>query len=200
MKDNIKLKARGLFMQYGVRSISMDDIASEAGCSKKTLYQHYEDKEALMAEVMNDVLDDNIGACEKDKCESSNAIHEAFLAIESFAMFHGKVNPVVLFELHKYYPKVYQLFADYKEKYVFASIKNNIERGISEGLYRNDFNIEVMSQFRVQSIFIPFHPDFFSRVNKTLFEVMKEIFIHFVYGIASPEGYKLITKYKTELK
>lgn len=200
MKGLIKQKAQELFMQYGMRSVSMDDIASSVGSSKKTLYQYYQDKEELVAEVVNEAIKNNHKCCEEDHIEAKDAIQEVFFAMDATAELFNSINPSVLFDLHKYHPKIYQSFTSYKHNYLYNIIKTNIERGISEGLYRNDIDVETMAQYRVQSAFVPFHPDFYSKVSKSLFEIHKELFIHFLYGIVSLKGYELIDKYREELK
>lgn len=194
--DRIKLKAHGLFMQYGLRSVSMDDIASGLGISKKTIYQFYQDKDALVDDVITTVITHNQMCCDTDKLKSQDAIHEIFLAIDMMLEMFKSMNPSILFDMHKYYPTAFKIFLKHRDEYLFTVIKENIKRGIKEELYRADLKVDVMARFRVESMMLPFNPEFQSKVKESLVGVEEEITIHFLYGLVSPKGYKLALKYQ----
>jgi AcrR family transcriptional regulator len=78
VKDRIKQKAHELFMQYGVRSVTMDEIAVQMGASKKTIYQYYADKDELVDAVMVDIITFNQDCCMKDRQSAKDAVHEVF--------------------------------------------------------------------------------------------------------------------------
>lgn len=200
MKTHIKNTARDLILQYGVRSVSMDDIATAIGSSKKTLYHHFSDKDSLISEVVEEMLDRNCECFDKDREQSNNAVQEALMAMEGSAEMFKSINPSIVYDLHKYHPLAYQKFAKFKNQFLFEMVKNNILRGIEEGYYRSELDIEVLAKFRVNSIFIPFNPDFYKGLSKDLSEVQRELFYHFLFGIATPAGYKLITKYQLKIK
>jgi TetR/AcrR family transcriptional regulator, cholesterol catabolism regulator len=194
--DRIKLKAHALFMQYGLRSVSMDDIATGLGISKKTIYQFYQDKDALVDDVIATLINHNQLCCDNDKLKSEDAIHEIFLAIDMMLEMFKSMNPSILFDMHKYYPTAFQIFLKHRDGYLFTVIKENIKRGIEEGLYRENLKVEVMARFRVESMMLPFNPEFQSKVKESLVGVEEEITIHFLYGLVSPKGYKLALKYQ----
>jgi AcrR family transcriptional regulator len=194
--DRIKLKAHALFMQYGLRSVSMDDIASGLGMSKKTIYQFYQDKDALVDDVIASVINHNQQCCDNDKLKSQDAIHEIFLAIDMMLEMFKSMNPSILFDMQKYYPTAFQIFLKHRDGYLFTVIKDNIKRGIEEGLYRPNLKVDVMARFRVESMMLPFNPEFQAKVKESLVGVEEEITIHFLYGLVSPKGYKLALKYQ----
>ncbi|MBZ4190241.1 TetR/AcrR family transcriptional regulator [Niabella beijingensis] len=195
-KVHIRSEALQLFMQYGTRSVSMDDIAAAVGSSKKTIYQYYTDKDHLVAEAIEVALIENCTQCKKFHRLSENAIQEGFLAIDQTSELFRNMNPVLMNDLKKYHPKAYKRFVEYKSEFIYDIIVNNIKRGIEEGLYREDLNIDIIAQFRVGSIDILFMPEFYGRVKEGLFRVQLEIFYFFLYGMATPKGQKLIEKYK----
>ena len=188
-------QAQLLFMQYGLKSVSMDDIANKMGISKKTIYQFYADKEALVAEVVKQMISENQFQCDNDIINSENAIHEIILAMEQMSKLFETMNPSILFDLHKYYPQAFKLFHAHKNDYVYGRIKQNINRGIKEGLYRDDLNIEIVSRYRVESIVIAFNPEFQSSVKSSLVSIAQELSTFFLYGVVNEKGYKLINKY-----
>ena len=131
-------------MQYGLRSVTMDEIAVQLGVSKKTLYQYYADKDELVDAVIIDVLGTNRDNCIKDRSMAKNAIHEVFLAIDMMQEMFQDMNPSVLFELERYYPKAFEKFIQHKYSFLYKVLTENIERGIEEELYRNDFDTEIL--------------------------------------------------------
>jgi len=188
-------QAHQLFMQYGLKSVSMDDIASKMGISKKTIYQFYADKEALVAQVVRQITSDNQLQCDNDIYNSENAIHEIILAMDQMSKLFETMNPSILFDLQKYYPQAFKFFQAHKNDYVYGKIKQNITRGIKEGLYRSDLNLEIVSRYRVESIVIAFNPEFQSSVKSSLVSIAQELSTFFLYGVVNEKGYKLINKY-----
>jgi len=188
-------QAHDLFMQYGLKSVSMDDIANKMGISKKTIYQYYADKEELVAAVVKHITSHNQSQCNKDILSSENAVHEIVLAMEEMSKLFETMNPSILFDLQKYYPKAFRFFHSHKNEFIYSKIKQNISRGIKEGLYRADVNIEIVTKYRVESIVLAFNPEFQTSVKSGLVSIAHELSTFFLYGIANEKGHKLIGKY-----
>lgn len=197
-KVRIRQYATRLFMQYGIRSVSMDDIAEALGSSKKTLYNYYSDKNSLVEDVVDAILKYNSEKCIIEKRNASNAIEEAFLAIDHTEELFKRMNPLLLFDLKKYHLRAYKRFIDYKNEYLYKILKENINWGIKDGLFREDLNVEVVSRFRMESTLIIFMPDFYSKVDGGMAAANRELFQLFLYGMATPKGYELIAKYQQD--
>ncbi len=198
MKDRIKNKAHDLFMQYGVRSITMDEIALQMGASKKTIYQYYADKDELVDAVMGDVITHNQDCCMKDKQSAKDAIHEVFLAIDMMQEMFQDMNPSILFELEKYYPKAFDKFKQHKYSFLYQVLNENIKRGITEELYRSDIDIDILVKVRLETMMLPFNQMLFPKSKYSLIKVETELTTHFLFGLATVKGYKLITKYQQD--
>ena len=198
MKERIQQKADELFNKYGIRSVTMDEIATQLGMSKKTIYQYFADKDELVDAVIGEVIEFSREVCEKDKKEAPDAIAEIFLALDMLAKIFRNMNPFIMFDLERYHPRTYKRFVDHKDKYLYQTIRQNLERGIAEGLYRPEINVEIIARFRLESMMIMFNQDVFKGQNFTLFQLQAEILEHFLFGSASLKGYKLILKYKEE--
>ncbi|MFM7710140.1 MAG: TetR/AcrR family transcriptional regulator [Ferruginibacter sp.] len=196
----IRDAAHALFMQYGLKSVSMDDISTRLGMSKKTLYKHFSDKESLVEAVVLAIVQQNEARCVADKKKSANAIHEIFLAMAMMAELFRHMNPSILFDLMKYYPKAYRVFYQHKNQWLLQVYTDNFQRGIQEGLYRPDIRIDIMARFRVESVLIPFQPEFQQSVKTSLTEAAAELSLHFLYGIVTPKGYKMVDKYIEQKK
>lgn len=196
--ERILEKANSLFMQYGLRSVSMDDIAGSLGISKKTIYQYYADKDELVVAVISDELTRNQNLCEQYRNSSTNAVHEIFLALDMIVALFGTMNPSLIYDMHKYHPKAFDKFQQYKDGYVYSMIRENMERGIQEGVYREDINLDILARYRLESIMLPFNPEFQNKLKQNLAQIEQELIIHFLFGLASPKGYGMINQYLQE--
>ena len=185
---------------YRIRSVSMDDIANSVGMSKKTLYQYFQDKDELVKEVVESVIEESQCFCEQYVQAAENAVHEIFLTLEMVVEMFQTMNPSVIYEMQKYHPAAYQVFHQHKTKYLLSNIQKNLERGVAEELYRPEINVQILSRFRIESMFIPFNPDFQRSLKKSLLEIEEEIIIHYLFGLVTLKGYKLVLKYMEHKK
>jgi AcrR family transcriptional regulator len=196
IKERILLKAHELFMRYGVRSVSMDDIAAQLGMSKKTVYQYYTDKEELVDAVLSAVLEKNRAECFRDRENAENAVHEIFQAFDMVQDMFSNMNPSIVFDLEKYHPDVYKKVKHHKNVFMYEVIKQNMERGIKEEVYRPEIDVDVLTRFRIESMMLPFNSEIFPTNRTHLVEIQQEILEHFLYGLATVKGQKLILRYK----
>lgn len=121
-QERIVMKAHELFMRYGVRSVSMDEVANHLGISKKTIYQFYADKDALVDDVLNIEINNGEMECTRQKQKSENAIHEVFLAEDYMQEMLSHMNPSVIFDIEKYHPNAFKKYTDFKSKFLYAII------------------------------------------------------------------------------
>ncbi|MEO6583221.1 MAG: TetR/AcrR family transcriptional regulator [Ferruginibacter sp.] len=197
-KDRIRQEARDLVMQYGIRSVSMDDIAAKLGMSKKTIYQFYKDKDELIGDIIESLIFQNQQICIADKQNAENAIHEIFLAMKIVAEMFRSMNPSLLLDLQKYHDSTFRKFLNHKNEFLLNMMHHNIQRGIKEEYYRPEINVEIMALFRVESMFIPFNPSFFKNVKASLLEIEQELIVHFLFGLVTLKGYKMVLKYQEQ--
>ena len=197
-KERIKQQASDLFIKYGIRSVSMDDIANSLGMSKKTIYHFYADKNELVDAVIAGEIEHNESCCEVDIHQSENAVHELFLAMDMVLEMFRNMNPSVLHDMEKYHPRSFTKFHKHKNDYLYNVIRNNLVRGIKEDLYRDDINIDILSRYRVEVVLLPFNPAFQAKVKNNLAEIEEEIILHYLHGVVNMKGYKMISKYKQE--
>jgi AcrR family transcriptional regulator len=135
-KERIIVKAHELFIRYGIRSVSMDDIAAQLGMSKKTLYQYYTDKDELVNVVFDNIMSQNREQCVQCVQKGENSIHEAFLSLDMLKEMLSSMNPSVLFDMQKYHPSAFRKFQEYRNQFLYKIIKENVEKGIREEIYR----------------------------------------------------------------
>jgi TetR/AcrR family transcriptional regulator, cholesterol catabolism regulator len=197
--NRIKSEAFNQFKKFGFRSVTMDNIAQELGISKKTIYNYFADKDALVDAIMLDELTNNECQCVLDVEKSSNAIHEMFMALNMMRKTMANMNVGFLFELKKYHYNSYLKFEKFKNEFLFGVIKSNLIRGIEEEYYRNDINPDIITIMRLENISMVFSNEFFNNSKYDLIYIEEQLLEHFLYGIATVKGLKLINKYKTKL-
>lgn len=195
-KVRIREKAKELFLRYGIRSVSMDDIANQLGMSKKTIYQYFTDKNELVDAVVDVEVTDMQSDCMKCSENAHDPIDEIFLTVDQIVEQLGNMNPMVLYDLEKFHVRAYQRFMEHRNRFLLQIIKKNLEWGIKEELYRSDLDVDVLSKFRLDSMMIPFNIDLYPPSKYKLADVTKIIIEHYVFGVASLKGHKLILKYQ----
>lgn len=184
-----------LFAQFGFKSVTMDDIAYKSGLSKKTVYLYFDNKKELVTDTLswhhqcmrNDCIT-QLSQC-KDSLE---VLVRTSLHLESI---FKKINPIALNELHRFFNEGYQHFRANIEQFI-TFIKNNLETGIKEGIYRENINPEVLSRFHVESLWMIMMPNQIIKNSDDIGDYSNEILCHFIYGILNAKGLKLYEKYK----
>jgi AcrR family transcriptional regulator len=199
-KEYILKGADELFCQYGFKSVTMDDIARQLAVSKKTIYQLFKDKNELINTLIQERIISQNFQMNKFQRESDNAVQENYLSMQDLDFLLSTMNPMLFFDLQKYYPEAWKNFAAFKEKMVLQKVKENLDRGLREGYYRSDLNLEIIAQMRLM------HLDFiFARNNRydTLTQgvagIMIEITRHYLFGICNEVGRKLVYEYDEKL-
>jgi AcrR family transcriptional regulator len=185
-------------MRYGIRSVSMDEIANHLGMSKKTIYQFFADKDALVESVIDIEISRNREDCSVHRQKSENPVHEIFLAVDMLQELLKSMNPSLMFDLEKYHARAFQKISEHKNRFLYDVIKSNLEKGIRDELYRPEINTDIMTRYRLATTFLLFNPELFSTGKYTLPQVMEEITDNFLYGLVTAKGLKLIQKYKQQ--
>jgi TetR/AcrR family transcriptional regulator, cholesterol catabolism regulator len=196
VKEKILAGSEALFMRYGIRSVSMDDIARHLSVSKKTLYQHFADKDELVTVMSQEHMKRDVLEYEQISRESENSIDELNKISIRLRCDMEEMNPSLLYDLQKFHPKAWALWQQHKNGSIMSSIVRNLKQGISEGYYRDDIHTEVIALSRLILIESAFDERIFPKDKYNLVEVQSQFFDHFVYGICTDKGRRLYQKYK----
>jgi TetR/AcrR family transcriptional regulator, cholesterol catabolism regulator len=200
-KDNKEKLLRGadeLFMKYGLRSVSMDDIARHLGVSKKTIYQHFADKDEVVASVAKSHMARQREQFDKIAIESRNPVEE--LVKISFCLRENlkDINPSVLFDMQKYHQSAWNEWLKFKQKFIRENIIRSLKQGIEDGYFRDDVNMEIIATMRLEQVQMAFDGSVFPRDKFNIPEVQAQLFDHFIYGLFTDKGKKLYQKYKQQ--
>jgi AcrR family transcriptional regulator len=196
IKEKIQKGAEELFMRYGVRSISMDDIARHLSVSKKTLYQHFADKEDIVTMTCKAHLDRNANDFQAIRTNARNAIEELVQLSMCLKRNMQDMNPSLLYDLQKYHPRAWSVWMNHKNKFIRDSVVRNLKQGVSEGYFRSEIDPDVIAAVRLELVQVAFNEEIFPREQFRLPDVQMQIFDHFVYGLLTEKGRKLFQKYR----
>jgi AcrR family transcriptional regulator len=196
VKDRILLEAGRLFARNGIKSVSMDDIAQHLGVSKKTIYKWFQNKDEIVHNTLQTYLQQVECDCEGAMVEAENAVDELFQVMRFNKKMLSEIHPSIFYDLQKYHSSSWQLWLAHRNSFILSKIVSNLERGIREGLYRQDLDIELMARLRLALIDLSFSPDVFPPEKFHPERVQSAFFEHFLLGIATLKGHKLINKYK----
>jgi AcrR family transcriptional regulator len=181
-----------LFIKYGIKSVTMDDIARELGMSKKTLYVFFKDKNELIMQVMQSVLSFHKIQTKNILKSQHNAIDESFEIFSLNTRELSEVKPALLFELKKYYPDAWKLHDDFKNNFMFSSLMTNLEKGKKEGLYRKQINTKIISIAYSNMINSILESESYSDKEFNFGALYNELFYYHIRGIASEKGMEYI--------
>ncbi|NJX14453.1 TetR/AcrR family transcriptional regulator [Tamlana crocina] len=197
MKEDILKSAVDLFLNYGFKSVTMDDIASAQGISKKTIYQYFENKTVLVEEAVMYLFQTISSGIEDIRDLEKNPIEE-ILEIKEFLMQHlkdEKSSPQ--YQLEKYYPKI---FKDIKEKQFCVMedcVACNLERGVKLGLYRKNINIDFISKIYFTCMMALKDKELFPLNNYSMLTLNNNYLEYHLRGICTPEGLKQLDHHLT---
>lgn len=188
-----------LFYEFGIRNLNMDDISRSLGMSKKTLYQYVKSKEDLIEKLFYyDEMkwDEEMATMKVDELNAIEILIQVSLKVFEEM---GKLGPKIKFELKKYYEPIFQQFMIRKQNHIFSQISKNIEKGIAQGLYRSDVNIELIAGLYVRNLVMMHNNDFCFAENTTFEEVFQVLFESHIRAISTPEGIAYFEKRKLEI-
>ncbi|MBZ0327814.1 MAG: TetR/AcrR family transcriptional regulator [Altibacter sp.] len=195
MKQKIIQTAAELFLNLGFKSVTMDDIASHMGISKKTIYSHFNNKTELVHKatlcVFHEVICgiDHIRNLEKDPIEE---LYE----IKKFAMMqlkNEKSSPQ--YQLQKYYPEIYNTLKEKQFEKMHECTVVNLKRGIALGLYRESLDVEFVSRIYFIGVSGLKEDALFPVQKFPKAELMEHYLEYHLRGIVTAEGLKTLNKF-----
>jgi AcrR family transcriptional regulator len=198
MEERIVNKAQELMFQTGVKHVTMDELATQLGISKKTIYQFYKDKDALVMAVVNFELEEQSSKCQRTQDTADNAVHEMFMLLEDIQQMFKNMNPMTMNEIAKYYPEAFARIQNHKDEFMHQIIKTNLIKGIEQGVYRKEIDPEILSIYRLETSFVPFNPQLYPFSKFDIGKVTLQIIENFIYGVMSLKGIELMEKYKLQ--
>jgi TetR/AcrR family transcriptional regulator, cholesterol catabolism regulator len=177
IESKILGKSEELFMQLGVKRVTMDDIASALSMSKKTLYQYFDNKDSLVLAVAKAHIER----------ETLN-----FLEIKNL----GQINPSILFDLQRFHPQAWDCFLKFNNEFIQGMMEENLDRGIKEGYYRLGLDSKILAKIRVEQIRFLYDEKIFPNSTFEFSRVQVQILDHYIQGLLTELGRKLYIQFQ----
>ncbi len=196
VKKRVIEQSLKLFLKYGVKSITMNDIAKECGISKRTLYENFNDKDELLSLCLKTM---NVFTRKERRLmeQNSSDVLDYFLkSAKHLGEQTNQINPNFYRELNKFYPNVAKEQLDYAENTVFPEMLNLLQRGIAEGVFRYDINTNLVAHLLMGQFDYIANSDFSEKVKTPISEILQTIIFHFVRGVATEKGLKKIEEFE----
>lgn len=185
-----------LFFKFGIKHVTMDDIAKELGMSKKTIYQFYKEKDDLVNQLLDIELKGQEFQFDEMNAIAKDPIHEIMLISIKMREMMKSINPIFFIDLQKFYPVSFQRFQEFRENCAYKNVLANMKRGIETGVYRADLDAEFVSRYRLAQIDMLMFGSYFSFEKISFTRTHELVLDMFVYGICTIKGHKLINNYK----
>ncbi len=199
-KIHILKNVGNLYLKFGIRGVTMDDVANEFGISKKTLYQYFNDKEDLVAQVIDYYLENPIFKLNSE--DSVNTIDRYFALRQHVAKMIKHFNNNLEFELKKTYPELFKKVHKFKRERIYNDTLESIHDGIKEGLVRPDIDPDVVSKLQVGRLLCTLNPDneIFSDEEVSTIELFDKMMDYHIHAICTEKGIKYYREQLNKIK
>lgn len=197
--ESIIKTASKVFTENGIRSVSMDDLCRQMCISKKTLYKYVENKADLLEKISQFIYSQIANAIEELEKKDLNAI-DFLLEMSKFpGRLMNQINPIINFEMRKFYPQLFEESQARRKKIITVEVKRNMDKGISEGLYRQDLNRDIIAQLYFKKIEDFHNMDVETMKKYTVDQIFEVMFENHIRGIANEKGIEYFEKQKEKL-
>ena len=189
-------KSLELYLKYGIRSITMDDVARKLAVSKKTVYQLVKDKDDLLTKCIDLKFEEsnNIG-CNID--DSLNVLEKYLYIHKNLSHILLELNPSFEYDLEKYYPKQYHTFKKNRREIIYKMMKEDLQQGIQEGYFRADIDIKKLTILTIIKIEALRTTDILKEHNLSMIDILNELFSYHLHAITTPLGTEAFKKLQT---
>lgn len=196
---NILETVRSLALEKGIENVTIDDICGAAEITKNEFYTIFKDNADLVEKVLKFERDHFNQIFERHNFEGVNAIKTLLTVSKEISSRFKDVNPFVTIALKKNYPEVYQDHFDKRTEYIYNKIKINLQKGISQGIYRQDLSVELIARLYISRLIDIHNPDLFPPDRFSFFTLFEEMFDNFIRGIANKKGLEYYEVNKPEM-
>ena len=192
--EQLLSRVAAIYKKYGIKSVTMDDIARELGISKKTLYQYVANKKVLVEHAVNYEITYSNCQIEQIVGEGLNAIDELLAMNRHIIKMLKDHNPASKYDMRKYYPDLNEKIEKRKRQCMYDAIIKNIHKGQREGIFRQDLNSDIIARMQISRIENSEDNDLFSLDELVSPDFVVEMFMYHIRGLANRNGIDLLEK------
>ncbi len=180
--------AAGLFVKYGIKSITMDEVSRQLAVSKKTIYRYFKDKQELVEKALETLLEQQKCAIDGVMDRGLNALEELFEVYNHVNEIIKEHNPALEFDLQRTYPTLFKRMRENHRNNIYQATERNLVKGKKEGYYRKDLDAAVIAKLHVVRLENFMHNDIITVEELHSKKFFKEVFKYHLHGIVSTEG------------
>ena len=187
-----------MFMKYGTKSLTMDDIAKELGISKKTLYVYFSDKKDLVYKIIVAHFEKEKENCEYLLALDENPIEFMLGISRMVSKWIKATTPSFIFDLQKYHHEAFEYMMKFKKEFILKNIIQNMTKGVEDGWYRSEIDIEITARFYI-SLSDSFVNQTIEFENISYEKIVKEMIDYHLHAISTEKGIEYIKQHKQQL-
>jgi TetR/AcrR family transcriptional regulator, cholesterol catabolism regulator len=200
LREKIIEKASKLFFKFGIRSVTMDELSKELGISKKTLYQHFTDKDSLVHEMVKADICCEMEFWESINTRNLNALEKLVEVAHLLTKMFSEVNSTVINDLTKYHSNAWEYIEKHKTEFVIPTIIKDLKQGIDEGLFREDINTKELAHYRYGQVIMAFDQSIFPKEEFNLTQLQMTMLDLFIRSILTEKGLNIYKKIQIPTK
>jgi len=192
IRDKIIEEATKQFMLYGIRNVTMDDLATSLGISKRTVYETFRDKTELVHKCLDTLKQNHEEKTREIISSSRNVIVTIFTFMKEGIKSMTSINPVFFLDMQKLYPGTWNCLSEENARKTFNLSKELLEKGVKEGLFRQNINIPIVAKLFHEQMNLLADEKIFPRDEFNYADVFQSLTINFMRGISTNKGIELI--------
>lgn len=197
-RESIITKATELFTTYGIKRITMEEIAKNLGISKRTIYENFKDKDEVLKSVLEQMAQEG-RTRQQEKLSSSTNVIESILRITRLTLKQMRqINPAFIMDIQRFYPKLNRQFKEQREREVQDQIHVLFRKGVNEGLFRKDINLDIASRLMYQQSQVIMDKQIFPPDQYLWSEVFETMVLNFTRGMCTEKGAQLLEHYLSQ--
>ena len=196
-KEILLSKVKALYLKYGIRSVTMDDIARQLGISKKTIYEYIKDKKDLVNQIVFSEFDKIKEQIQTITEQDKNAIEISVEISKLLMNLHNSYPTTVEYDLKKYYSAIFTKLMKVQRENMYESIIKNQKKGIEQGLFRKDLIPEIIANIQVQRMDLVMESNFKEMKKYSIKQILSEISNYHLHGICTQKGLEYLKKIKS---
>ncbi|RLD22732.1 MAG: hypothetical protein DRI69_00300 [Bacteroidetes bacterium] len=197
-REEVLEGAKELFLRYGIKSITMDDVAREMGISKKTLYQHVKNKTDLIERIIHQHIHDEKKCLSELPGQAHDAIEQVLMIAQYVVQILRGMRPTTMFDLKKYYRECWNMMEEFQHEYMYEMIRGNIEQGVKEGLYKDDLDADIIAKLYIGKTMLLTDEKLFPVGEYDRDKLFTEFIQYHLRGIVSEKGTKQLETYQPD--
>ena len=195
LRERIIATAFELFLKYGVRSVTMDQISGELGISKRTLYEIFKDKHEVIREGLDYFANIKRSEAKELMKKSLNVVETIYLLARKGEEMKQSINPLFFEDIRKYYPDVHNRLTTEGRYRDYSVTRDLLRKGIEQGIFKDGLDVELVNNFFHQVMNIVMNEEIFPKEKYSHEDIFRNIIMPYLIGISTGKGQEQIRHY-----